>query len=170
MGRNLELKARIGSIAALEQRARGAGAAFRGVLLQTDTYFHVRHGRMKLREQEGLPAELVVYTREESTEERDSRYRRIPVTDGGAMKAGLAESLGILTVVRKERRLFIYRGARIHLDRVEGVGEYLEFEVPVPGESDPAALMAELRRIFDVKPKSVEKQSYSDLLVRRAGV
>ena len=166
MGRNLELKARIGSMERAEERARASGAVFRATLNQTDTYFHVRRGRMKLREQEGLPAELVVYEREELSEERKSHYRRIPVQDPGALAVGLSESLGILAVVRKERRLFIYRGSRIHLDRVEGLGEFLEFEVPDPGEAEPAELMRELREIFQIESASIEKHSYSDMILR----
>lgn len=166
MGRNLELKARIGSIERAEKQARASGAVFKRILIQTDTYFHVRRGRMKLREQEGLPAELVVYEREEVAEERKSDYRRIPVQDSGAMKIGLSDALGILVVVRKERRLFTYRGARIHLDSVDGLGTFLEFEVPDPGEAPPTEVMRELRDIFQVESTSIERHSYSDMILR----
>jgi predicted adenylyl cyclase CyaB len=161
---NLELKARVTSISRATEQARNAGAEERGVLFQTDTYFKVQRGRLKLRETADGAAELVQYERQEDSSERWSRYRKVDVCSAGVLKAALAESLGIVSVVRKERRLFFYRGARIHLDNVDGLGSFIEFEVPADREADPAALMKDLRGIFEIAEDSIEKGSYSDLL------
>jgi predicted adenylyl cyclase CyaB len=162
---NLELKARIRSCAEARARAESGGAHFQGILRQLDTYFHVRRGRLKLREHAQGPAELIHYERAEDSLERWSNYRTIPVADPGAMKAALSEALGILAEVRKERTLFLYRGARIHLDRVEGLGEYIEFEVPAGVEGETAGIMRELRGIFGVADDAIEKHSYSDIIL-----
>ena len=46
-----------------------------GVLSQRDTYFHARHGRLKIREEEGAPAQLIAYQRADLAGQRESHYR-----------------------------------------------------------------------------------------------
>ncbi len=167
MPTNLELKAHLNSLAEAEKTALSAGAEDKGILLQTDTYFRVPNGRLKLREISGGTAELIQYDRAEDSSERWSAYRKIPVTEPALMKRALAESLGVLAVVHKKRHLFLHRGARIHLDEVEGLGPFLEFEVPSPGGEEPRALMGELRALFGVSGDAVETGSYSDLILAK---
>ncbi len=168
MPTNLELKAHLPSTSIAKNQALDAGAEERGILLQADTYFRVSKGRLKLRETSGAGAELIQYDRTEDASERWSNYRKIAVSEPELLRRALTETLGVLVVVRKSRALFLYRGARIHLDQVEGLGPFLEFEVPSPGGEDPQALLCELRAIFGVKEELVEKGSYSDLLLAKA--
>lgn len=44
-------------------------------------------------------------------------------------QAVLGQALGVLGVVRKERLLFLVGQTRVHLDSVEGLGDFLELEV-----------------------------------------
>lgn len=168
MPTNLELKARLSSLRRAADQARSAGAEEVGVLVQTDTYFRAQRGRLKLREMGDGAAELVQYERKEDSSERWSVYRKVEVSNAGLLREALAEALGVLTVVRKERRLFRYRGARIHLDNVEGLGAFIEFEVPTGNEEDPVLLMKDLRRIFEIAENTIEKGSYSDLLCAKS--
>ncbi len=64
--------------------------------------------------------------------------------------------------------LFLYRGARIHVDRVEGLGDFLEFEIPGDIECDPDQLMAELRLKFQVEEAVTVAGSYCDLLLEKS--
>jgi adenylate cyclase class IV len=164
---NLELKAHLASTSIAQNKALEAGAQEGGILLQTDTYFRVSNGRLKLRETSGIGAELIQYDRAEDASERWSNYRKIAISEPELLKRALTETLGVLVVVRKKRALFLYKGARIHFDQVEGLGPFIEFEVPSPGSTDPQVLMAELRAIFDVREELVEKGSYSDLLLAK---
>ena len=163
---NLELKARCSSLERAEEQARGAGAEERGLLRQTDTYLKSLNRRLKLRETEGESAELIAYERGEESDERWSNYTKVTIADPARFHEA-AEKSGVLVVVRKERKLYLYRGARIHLDRVEGLGSFIEFEVPSEGEVDPQVLMKELRRIFGVHAKDIVKGSYSDILLEK---
>src|SRR3954468_3421996 len=124
--RNVELKARDPHPERSLDRARALGAEDRGELRQRDTYFAVAHGRLKLREQEPGGAELIAYERADYAEARESRYRIAPVADGAAVRDALAAALGITVVVDKRRRLLLWEGVRIHLDRVEGLGAFVE--------------------------------------------
>ena len=100
---------------------------------------------------------------------RYSDYRRIPIEGPREMKRLLADLLGVLCVVKKERRLFLYKNSRIHLDTVQGLGNFLEFEVLVTnGKRRARTLMKELWKALEIRKDAVVAGSYSDLL-QRAG-
>jgi adenylate cyclase class 2 len=160
---NLELKARIASLEAAETRARAAGLHLRDTLPQVDTYFRVTNGRLKLREQKSGPSELIYYERPEITPERLSTYYKEPVADPAGLAQLLSRALGILAIVLKERRLYLYRGARVHLDEVRGLGSFVEFEVPAELEG-PEEIMKELRQLFGIGEADVIRNSYSDMV------
>ena len=167
MAVNLELKARIASPAAARAHALGAGAAPSGTLVQHDTYFRVPRGRLKLRETSGAPAELIYYERDETAPERWSRYTRETVGDGAGVRHVLEAAFGVLAVVRKRRDLYLLRDARIHVDEVEGLGSYLEFEVTGGETPATAATMRDLRAAFGVAADDILKCSYSDMILEK---
>src|SRR3954453_17271074 len=124
--RNLELKARDDDPQATRAAAIAAGAIEHGVLRQRDTYFSARAGRLKLREQRPGGAQLIAYERSDEAQERESRYRLADVPDPAPRRAALAAALGITVVVEKERHLLLADSVRIHLDHVEGLGQFVE--------------------------------------------
>src|SRR5688500_18002453 len=129
--RNLELKARCADLTAAATRAAELGARHVGTLMQVDTYLHVPNGRLRLREIEGQPAELIWYERANSVEFRGSDYHVVPIADASLTKTALARALGICGEVRKRRQLMIWHNVRIHLDEVEGLGSFIEFEAVI---------------------------------------
>ncbi|HEX5927801.1 MAG TPA: class IV adenylate cyclase [Solirubrobacterales bacterium] len=169
-GRNVELKARDPDPAGSLALCRSLGAKERGVLAQRDTYFRVPHGRLKLRE-EGAAAELIGYERPDLAAQRESSYRRVPVDDPEALKAALAAALGVEATVVKERRLFAWEGVRIHLDRVKGLGDFVEFEAVIGAALDPGSAgrrVEQLRRAFGIGEDRLIGQSYCDLALAAA--
>jgi adenylate cyclase, class 2 len=136
-------------------------------LIQRDTYFEVPRGRLKLREEPDAAAHLIAYERPELPGQRESRYRLIEVREPAELRAVLAAVLGITVVVSKARRLFLFHGVRIHLDRVEGLGDFVEFEGVAADGDDPldfAESLADLRRSFGILDEDLLCESYSDLL------
>ncbi|MEX0602487.1 MAG: class IV adenylate cyclase, partial [Bacteroidota bacterium] len=131
MPKNLELKARLHSLAPGLAACRTLGARKVGVLRQTDTYFRVSSGRLKLRECHGRPAELIYYRRPDRRGRRLSEYTILPLPQRGNLRSFFSNALAIIGTVKKERTLYVYRNARIHLDRVTGLGTFVEFEVLV---------------------------------------
>lgn len=166
--RNIELKARCRDRIAAANAARGLGARDAGLLVQTDTYFHVPNGRLKLRETEGKPAELIWYVRPNETSFPGSDYYVLPIPEPIATKAALSAALGIRGVVAKRRELLLWHNVRIHLDEVDRLGSFLEFEAVVGGddadEATSHARLAELARSLDVRDEERIAVSYSDLL------
>ncbi len=101
---------------------------------QRDTFFAVPKGWLKLREQAGDAPELIAYTRpRDHGGPRASDYERMPLEDASRWLALLGRALEREVVVEKERTLWLWRHTRVHLDRVEGLGEYLELETVLDG-------------------------------------
>jgi predicted adenylyl cyclase CyaB len=135
-GANVEVKVRCADLAAARAAALRLGAVPHADEAQVDTYFATRTGRLKLREIDGARAELIPYLRADVAGARRSDYRVIPVPDGAGTRRLLAELLGVHRVVRKRREVLLWRNVRIHLDRVEGLGAFLELEAVFDGSSE----------------------------------
>jgi len=167
---NIELKARLEDPAAALLVCRKLGAAESGRLEQTDTYFSLGRYRLKLREGSDGEASLIGYSRPDDASARKSQYRIHPVKDLAGTKAALTRQWGVKVVVRKSRRLFLWRGrVRIHLDRVESLGDFLEFEALVgaqPSYDEDAARedVAQLTREFGLRQQDLVAQSYSSMV------
>lgn len=105
--------------------------------------------------------------------QRESRYRIVEVDDAEELKATLAGALGVKVVVAKERRLFLWEGnVRIHLDAVEGMGDFIEFEAVAPPGSDLSreqAQVATLHNEFGITDADLIGGSYSDLVLAEDG-
>jgi predicted adenylyl cyclase CyaB len=137
-------------------------------LNQTDTYFHPRDAsRLKLRQINNDRAELITYTRPNTPSARTSLYKLDPISNPQATLLELTQSLGVLCVVRKRRELFLWQNVRIHLDQVEDLGPFLEFEgvvSPQANESLSRARVDHLVQEFAITPDHQIGVSYSDLL------
>ncbi len=140
-GSNLELKARVEDLESLRERLRATGAALQGVEPQEDRYFQVATGRLKLRVSSLDGAHLVAYLRPEDGDFRTSRFQRLPVSDPEGLAATLSEMLGSGPRVVKTREVWWWRELRIHLDAVESLGEFVEFEARLDliGDADAAS-------------------------------
>jgi homotetrameric cytidine deaminase len=164
--RNVELKALDPDPARSLAVCRELGAEDRGVLRQRDTYFRARSGRLKLREQEPGGAVLIQYDRPDAAEARESRYRLTPVGDPDDLRASLDAALGTLVVVDKERHLLLWDGVRIHLDRVDGLGSFVELEGVAAPDSDlgpEREKVAHLQQALGIG--EILTDSYSDRLL-----
>ena len=163
---NIEIKARYEDIELGRELALAIGAHYQGELHQTDTYFHARTGRLKLREITGAQSHLISYSRPHQARPKTSFYRIYPLEDAGLMKQMLEESLGIWRVVEKRRDLFLFDEIRIHLDRVQRLGNFLELEGVV---SDPRRALEIREKViklichFQISTADLIAGSYSDL-------
>ncbi len=164
--RNLEIKATVRNPRALARRVAGLRARLASDERQTDTYFHVTSGRLKLRERSGGRAELIFYERPEASAKRVSNYDLYRVNDPGRLKKFLARSLGIRVIVAKRRVVYLFQNARIHLDTVRGLGRFAEIEVMITrGERQARALMSELLRRLEIDAGDLIQSSYSEMLI-----
>jgi adenylate cyclase class 2 len=168
LARNMELKARLRDLGVARETARQLATEYVGVQLQTDTYFHCRSGRLKLREIAGQTAQLVSYERPDRLDAKGSDYRLIEVHDAAALKDALTSALGVLVVVAKRREIYLVENVRVHLDEVEELGSFLEFEAVLNSEIDDAAgqrQVATLQKAFNLELADCRAESYSDMLL-----
>ena len=137
MARNIEIKARIASVEALLPRAQAVAGGEPVPIEQDDSFFAVPHGRLKLRQFADGSAELIHYHRADTEDSKASDYVRVPVPDPAALREALARACGLQGRVRKRRLLLLAGATRIHLDRVEGLGDFMELEVVLAdGQTD----------------------------------
>jgi adenylate cyclase class IV len=170
MPRNIEIKARIDSVEALLPIALAVADGPAQTIVQDDTFFACSHGRLKLRDFGDGLGELIHYEREDSHGPRLSDYVRVPGADPALLREALARAQGTLGRIRKTRWLLLAGQTRIHLDRVEGLGEFLELEVVLrdgqsehEGEAIAEALMTQL----GVAASQRVPGSYLDMLAAR---
>jgi adenylate cyclase class IV len=165
--RNIEIKARIDSIAQL--LARAARLADQGpmALQQDDTFFLCPSGRLKLREFGDGTAELIFYQRPDSAGPKPSFYVRMPTAAPDSLRQTLSRAYGVIGRVRKQRTLFLAGRTRIHVDRVAGLGDFLELEV-VLEETERADLGVReaetLMACLGIQPGQLVAGAYLDLL------
>jgi predicted adenylyl cyclase CyaB len=166
MPQNLELKARISSMSEAIHTARSLRMRFKGILRQRDIYYCVPQGRLKLRIVNAGKAEMIYYNRPNKKGRRYSDYHILPVTNPKLANNLFKAALGQRVVINKKRRLFLYKNARIHIDIVQGLGGFIEFEVLVNhGKSQAQLLMKRLSENFKIKNPATIGTSYSDLLL-----
>jgi len=167
MPSNVEIKARVHDLEALCRRAETVSGAPPTILHQHDTFFHAPVGRLKLRRLAPDRGELIVYTRPDHEGPKTSRYAIAPTSDPLAMERVLTEALGVRGRVVKTRYLFLVGRTRIHLDRVEGLGDFMELEVVLREGEDAAMGETEARDLMTrlgIAPDDLVSGAYLDLL------
>lgn len=131
---NIEFKAELRNLDAARQQCVILGARHIADLKQKDTYFKLTTGRLKKRECEGRPNEWIVYDR------RDVVYPRLSsftiLTEKQAKTRWGSMSLKPWITVAKQRELWMLNYVRIHLDVVNRLGTFIEFEAKVSKRHD----------------------------------
>jgi adenylate cyclase class 2 len=168
---NIEIKARCTNLRQMEQAVKAAGALWERNIEQVDIYFSVNHGRLKLRRENGKDQALIYYDRPDTNSPRLSHYEVVPMAPGQKIARTLEQALGVKTTVCKRRQLWRLDNIRIHLDEVEGLGSFIEFEVEVLPGRDIGGCRAqadELMQHLAISPSDLIAGSYSDLLIQKA--
>jgi len=171
MARNLEIKARIESVEALAPRAAAVATAGPSVIDQDDTFFRCESGRLKLRTFPNGSGELIFYRRADQRGPKESFYLRSLTSTPDVLREALTLAYGQVGRVRKRRILYLAGRTRIHLDRVEGLGDFLELEVVLAEGERSEAGLAEAHALMEalaIKPSQLLKAAYVDLLARQA--
>lgn len=164
---NIEIKARCEEHGRIRRLLEARGARFVGEDHQVDTYFHVAHGRLKLREGT-IEHALIQYDRADAQGPKASHVLLYTPQPGGALKALLAQALGVRVVVDKRREIFFIDNVKFHLDRVEHLGAFVEIEAidadGTLGEDHLRAQCDHYLALFDLPAGALVSGSYSDLL------
>jgi adenylate cyclase class IV len=173
MARNIEIKARIASVEALLPIAQGLADGPPERIEQDDTFFACTQGRLKLRDFGDGRGELIHYERADREGPKLSDYVRAQVPDPATLREALTRACGQIGRVRKTRWLLLSGQTRIHLDRVEGLGDFLELEVVLredQSEADGQRIAKALLAQLGVEPAQCLAGAYLDLLSKASGI
>lgn len=170
MARNIEIKAHIRDVAALVERAAALADEGPTQILQDDTFFECRSGRLKLRTFADGEGELIFYRRSDEHGPKESFYVRTPTSAPDSLRQALKLAYGEVGRVRKQRTLFIAGRTRIHLDIVENLGHFLELEVVLREEESAQAGVLEAEQLMQrlgVSTSQLIDRAYVDLLAAK---
>lgn len=171
MAHNIEIKANIRCIEQLRPIAAAISDGEPVEILQDDTFFPCTTGRLKLRAFEDGTGVLIFYQRADEKGPKKSFFTTAPTQMADELRQTLTLAYGQSGRVKKQRTLLTVGRTRIHLDRVEGLGDYLELEVLMAddeaaeaGEQEAYATMARL----GVQQSQLVERAYVDLLADKA--
>ena len=170
-GINIEIKARAKDLNSLRNLLTEQGAVLHGIDHQTDTYFKVEKGRLKLR-QGNIENNLIHYFRENQSGPKKSKVIVYPVNSNPEeLKIILSTSCGILAEVKKNREIYYLGNAKFHLDKLSGLGEFVEIEV-FGNDTDSDHLWKTCQNfmnILGISEDDLVSESYSDMLLSSQG-
>lgn len=167
MPRNVEIKAHVADLPGLERRAAELADSGPESIYQDDTFFACPGGRLKLRDFGNGRGELIFYQRADESGPKPSYYRIAPTTDPDSLRQVLLEAYGSPGRVIKHRTLYLAGRTRIHLDRVEGLGDFMELEVVLTEDETPDQGRAEARRLMTdlgITADALLEGAYLDLI------
>ncbi len=171
MARNIEIKARLSNLTETRARAETLADGPAELIAQDDTFFTAARGRLKLRAFADGRGELIYYERPDQAGPKTSFYVRSPSSSPDSLREALTLAHGQIGRVRKQRVLLMAGRTRIHLDRVEGLGDFLELEVVLADGEAEAAGIDEAHRLMarlGVEPQHLIDGAYLDLLAAKA--
>lgn len=171
MARNIEIKAWVDDFSALASRAAAIADSGPTTIAQDDTFFSCTTGRLKLRQFADGTGELIFYRRPDQPGPKTSFYVISPTTSPDTLRECLSLAHGQVGRVVKQRHLYLLGRTRIHLDRVEHLGDLMELEVVLAdgdseevGRAEAHLVMAQL----GIGAHQLVEAAYVDLLRQQA--
>jgi adenylate cyclase len=167
MPSNIEIKAYARNFAEIRRRAEALTDSAVEIIPQEDTFFNTPLGRLKLRALSANQGQLIYYTRPDQEGPKRSDYHISLTSDPENLKRVLELAYGIRGIVRKTRYLYLVGQTRVHLDEVEGLGQFMELEVVLrEGQSDAEgqAIAEDLMNRLGVEKSDLLEGAYIDLL------
>jgi predicted adenylyl cyclase CyaB len=170
MPSNIEIKARTRDFEEIRRRAESLSDTSVEVIPQEDIFFNTEKGRLKLRVLALNLGQLIYYTRPDQQGPKRSEYHIYETPDPENLRRVLELAYGIRGVVKKTRYLYLVGQTRVHLDDVEGLGQFMELEVVMgEGQSDAQgqAIAEGLMSRLGVERGDLLEGAYMDLLEGR---
>jgi len=167
VARNVEIKARVADIDTMTRRVSRLADEGPWTIEQDDIFFACESGRLKLRDFCNGNGELIFYRRADQTGPGQSEYRITPTEDPKGLQSVLADALGVVGRVRKQRVLYLTGRTRIHLDRVEALGDFLELEVVLSDDEPPRLGESEAQFLMEclhISDEDLVDVAYVDLI------
>ena len=167
LARNIEIKARVRNFDVVRRRAAALSSDTPEILKQEDVFFRASCGRLKLRQLAPDKGQLIHYERPDVSGPKTSTYSISYTEKPTQLRDVLASALGETTIVKKVREIYLVGQTRIHLDVVEGLGEFMELEVvlsadeaELSGQNTAYEMMAKL----GIEQSDLIECAYADMM------
>lgn len=170
MPTNVEIKAKLNTEVRFEetkQLAQRITDQPMKVIPQEDTFFFSACGRLKLRVLSPDHGQLVFYDRVDTSGPKRSFYSISETKEPEKLKVVLEQALGVKGEVKKVRYLYMAGQTRIHLDKVQGLGYFLELEVVMNEQQtteEGKAIADNLMHELQIQPEDLLEGAYMDIL------
>ena len=166
---NFEFKARTSDLKNLEDQLLLLNPKFIGEDNQTDIYFNVTRGRLKLREG-NIENSLIWYERQNITGAKQSDVLLYQHNPDKTLKDILIKIHGIKVVVDKTRRIYIVDNVKFHFDTVRELGTFIEVEaIDNNGKIGIQKLKEQCNKyakLFNIQSRDYISFSYSDMVLK----
>ena len=167
---NVEIKAKCNDPDLIRMWLQKHHATFKGTDEQTDTYFNVQKGRLKLREG-NIENNLIFYERENQAGPKNSNFILVNVPDPKGLKESLRQSIGIKVEVKKKREIYYIDNVKFHIDEVPGLGSFVEIEAGnILADITKEKLLEQCDYYmlqFRIKREDLIAESYSDMFLNK---
>lgn len=121
---NVEVKSKFNNHDKIRSALKLRKAEYLGIDFQTETYFNVRNGTLKLRE--GNIENKLIHESKKVEEKKNILLYN--TQKGSSLKKILEKSYGILKVVEKHREIYLIKNVKFYIDFVSSLGNFVGIE------------------------------------------
>jgi adenylate cyclase, class 2 len=165
---NIEFKARCKNPERVRELLKREGADYKGRDSQTDVYFNVSNGRLKLRKG-NIENNLIGYSRKNLVGPKQSEVHLFKTEPNTSLEEVLTSALGVKVIVNKKRDIYFIENVKFHIDEVQGLGSFVEVEaIDLDGRTGKEKLQQQCdkyKKMLEVEDEDLLAKSYSDLLL-----
>ncbi|XP_023317047.1 uncharacterized protein LOC106649910 [Trichogramma pretiosum] len=175
--RNIEIKFRVDDIEDVEKTIQQISDVSVVIIPQEDIFFNIINGqeegaRLKLRQFKDGSGEMIYYIRPDIQGPKLSKYTKIDFDSKTcpSVREVFSKSNGILGTVSKVRHLYMIGQTRVHVDKVDGLGNFVEFEVVLKPDETIAKgekIATELMKKLGIQENSLVSRAYMDLILQK---
>ena len=167
---NFEFKAGTDELDNLEKKLLKLNPIFIGEDHQTDTYFNVSKGRLKLREG-NIENALIWYERKNTADAKQSHILLYKHQPDETLKEILITVNGIKVIVQKIRQIYFIENVKFHFDTIKELGSFIEVEaIDKDGSIGIEKLKEQVKHyasILNINKTDLIDVSYSDMLLKQ---
>lgn len=164
---NIEIKAKTNRVDEIRNLLLSKSADYKGIDKQTDTYFNTNSGRLKLREG-NIENNLIFYERNNEEGPKQSDVILYKSLQKPELKEIISKSIGVKTVVEKEREIYFIENVKFHIDKVNKLGNFVEIEaIDADGTIGKEKLNEQCNyyiKLLGIKQSDLISTSYSDMI------
>ena len=166
---NIEFKSYCKNVDKAIEICKSIGAEHVRDVKQTDIYYFVPKGRLKIRNDGEYRKYLIFYERLNSSKVRSCSYEKIDISSNHhSIENILEKSLQSKITVEKNRTIFKKDHFILNIDEIKDIGNFLEIEVIVDERFSQEKATQEANNLmndFKIPQSEIVSFSYADLIV-----